>query len=162
MLAALRPRYWIPAIDRWSLAAPVLLVLVVGALAVLPSPPVEAVRKAPVAPPLRALAPSVIVSPRPGTVFISGAIGDLAGTAEPGGLVRLYHGTQVLRQTTATAEGRFLFHLANFPQGPHTLRVETVVVGPRSVWSGEVAFTVKTPAKATSPKKVAPKKKPAR
>ena len=161
MLAALRPRYWIPAIDRWSLAAPVLLVLVVVALAVLPAPPVAAVRKAPVAPPPRVLAPSVIVSPRPGTVFISGAIGDLAGTAEPGGLVRLYHGTQVLGQTTATAEGRFLFHLANFPPGPHTLRVETVV-GPRSVWSGEVAFTVKTPAKATSPKKVAPKKKPAR
>ena len=161
MLAALRPRYWIPAIDRWSLAAPVLLVLVAAALAVLPAPPVAPVRKAPVAPPPRALAPSVIVSPRPGTVFISGAIGDLAGTAEPGGLVRLYHGTQVLGQTVATAEGRFLFHLANFPQGPHTLRVETVA-GPRSVWSGEVAFTVQKPAKTTSPKKIAPKKKPVR
>ena len=138
-----------------------LLVLVVAALAVLPAPSVAAVRKAPVAPPPRALAPSVIVSPRPGTVFSSGAIGDLAGTAEPGGLVRLYHGTQVLGQTVATAEGRFLFHLANFPQGPHTLRVETVV-GPRSVWSGEFTFTVQTPAKAPSPKKVAPKKKPVR
>ncbi len=161
MLAALRPRYWIPAIDRWSLAAPVLLVLVVVALAVLPASPVAAVRKAPVAPPPRALAPSVIVSPRPGTVFTSGAVGDLAGTAEPGGLVRLYHGTQVLGQTTATAEGRFLFRLANFPPGPHTLRVETVV-GPRSVWSGEVAFSVQTPPKLTSPKKAAPKKKPVR
>lgn len=161
MLAALRPRYWIPAIDRRSLAAPVLLVLVVVALVVMPAPPVAALRKAPVAPPPRVLAPSVIVSPRPGTVFISGAIGDLAGTAEPGGLVRLYQGTQVLGQTTATADGRFLFRLANFPQGTHTLRVETVV-GPRSVWSGEVAFTVQKPAKATSPKKVAPKKKPVR
>jgi len=161
MLAALRPRYWIPAIDRWSLAAPVLLVLVVTALAMLPAPPVAAVRKTPVAPPPRALAPSVIESPRPGTVFISGAIGDLAGTAEPGGLVRLYHDTQVLGQTVATAEGRFLFHLANFPQGPHTLRVETIA-GPRSVWSGEVTFTVQKPAKATSPKKNAPKKKPVR
>lgn len=161
MLAALRPRYWIPAIDRWSLAAPVLLVIVVTALAVLPAPPVAAVRKAPVAPPPRALAPSVIVSPRPGTVFISGAIGDLAGTAEPGGLVRLYHGTQVLGQTVATADGRFLFRLANFQPGPHTLRVETVA-GPRSVWSDEVTFTVQTPAKAPSPKKIAPKKKPVR
>lgn len=161
MLAALRPRYWIPAIDRWSLAAPVLLVLVVTALAMLPAPPVAAFRKAPVAPPPRPLAPSVIVSPPPGTVFISGAIGDLAGTAEPGGLVRLYHDTQVLGQTVATAEGRFLFHLADFPPGPHTLRVETVA-GPRSVWSGEVAFTVQKPAKATPPKKIAPKKKPVR
>ena len=150
-----KPRYWIPGYDGWYLAAPVGFVLLVVALCLLPRKPLAAAR--PAGPPPRVLTATSLLWPKPGAVFHDGKVGDVGGTAEPGGLVRLYYGTALIGQTVADANGRFRFQLAGFPAGPATLRAETLI-GARSMWSGEVTFTVASAAKPVTPKKPGKKK----
>ena len=153
------PRYWIPGYDTPSLAAPVLLAVVLLLLAVLPTPKVSVVRRPP--PPMAA---TLISRPAPGAVLIAGQAFDLAGTAQPGGTIRLYYGTRILCQSTAEPDGSFRFQLSRFPVGTHSLRVEAVARG-RSQWSTELQLrfeaarptaavktkTVKPPAKKKAP-----------
>ena len=156
------PRYWIPGYDTPSLAAPVVLAAVLLLLAVLPTPKVPIVRRPPPLPPLAA---TLITRPVPGAVLIAGQAFDLAGTAQPGGTVRLYYGTRILSQSTAEPDGSFRFQLSRFPVGIHSLRVEAVAHG-RSQWSTELQLRFEAarpaaPVKAKSVKPPAKKKAPA-
>ncbi|HTH47311.1 MAG TPA: hypothetical protein VMB21_07350 [Candidatus Limnocylindria bacterium] len=156
-----RPRYWIPGYDRWSLIAPGLCVIVVAVLFVLPKRAVEPVRAYRTVP-LPPLAATTIVTPLAGSIFRAGQVGDLAGAAQPGSMVRLYYGTNVIAQVPVPADGRYRFRISNFPPGQHTLRAQAVV-GARSQWSDEVTFTVQAAPKApTATKKPAPAKKKGR
>ncbi len=155
------PRYWIPGYDAFSLAAPVLLVIVGILLAILPAPKVPYVRRVTPPPPL---APTLILQPQAGAVLPPLKPFELIGSAQPGGTVRLYYGVQILAQTTAAMDGAYRFNLAQFPAGAHTVRVETVFRG-RSQWSTELAlrFDVPHPPAAKTPVKsgkVPVKKKP--
>jgi hypothetical protein len=136
----------------------VLLAVVLLLLAVLPTPKVPIVRRPPPPP----LAATLITRPIPGAVLIAGQAFDLAGTAQPGGTVRLYYGTRILSQTEAAADGSFQFQLSRFPAGIHSLRVEAVAHG-RSQWSTELQlrFEAARPAAAVKAKitKVPTKKK---
>lgn len=156
-----RPRYWIPGYDRWSLIAPGLCVLLVALIFVLPkpvAPPVQRVRQVALPP----LAPTVILTPLTGSSYRVGQVGDLAGTAQPGSMVRLYYGTNLIGQVPILADGQYRFQIGKFPVGQHTLRTEAVV-GARSQWSTEVTFTVLAAPKAPTPtKKTAPPKKKTR
>ncbi len=154
------PRYWIPGYDNYSLAAPVLLVIVGILLAILPAPKVPYVRPTVPPPPL---APTLILQPQAGATLPPLKPFELVGSAQPGGTVRLYFGVQILAQTTAGVDGAYRFQLAQFPAGTHTVRVETISRG-HSQWSTELALhfdlphpTVQKPA--PKPSKVPTKKK---
>ncbi len=154
-----RPRYWIAGYDRWSLIAPGLCVLLFALVLVLPKPPAPVYRPAP----LRPLAATTILTPLPGSLFRVGQVGDLAGTAEPGSLVRLYYGTNAIGQTLVATNGTYRFQISSFPAGQHTLRA-AAIVGARSQWSTEVTFTVQAAPKtaALPTKKPGPAKKKAK
>lgn len=154
-----RPRYWIAGYDRWSLIAPGLCVLIVALLFVLPksAAPTPVYRPAPLPP----LAATTIATPLPGATFRIGQVGDLLGTAQPGSMVRLYYGTNVIGQVPVLADGRYRFQLSTFPAGQHTLRAQAVV-GARSQWSSEVTFTVQAAPKSSATKKPVPAKKKTR
>ena len=154
-----RPRYWIAGYDRWSLIAPGLCALLFALVLVLPKPPAPAPVYRSV--PLRPLAATTILTPLPGSLFRVGQVGDLAGTAEPGSLVRLYYGTNAIGQTLVATNGTYRFQISSFPTGQHTLRA-VAIVGARSQWSTEVTFTVQAaPKPVTTPTKkpASPKKK---
>jgi hypothetical protein len=153
-----RPRYWIPGYDQWSLIVPGLCVLCFVLVFVLPKPPAPAPVYRSV--PLRPLAATTILTPLPGSVFRVGQVGDLAGTAEPGSLVRLFYGTNAIGQTLVATNGTYRFQISTFPAGQHTLRA-AAIVGARSQWSTEVTFTVQAAPKASTPTKkpASPKKK---
>ena len=150
------PRYWIPGYDTPSLAAPVLLVILVVLLCVLPTPKVAVVRQAPAPPPM---APTLILRPQTGAVLPPLKPFELLGTAQPGGTVRIYFGTVILAQTQAATDGIYRFQLAQFPAGTHSLRVEAVFRG-RSQWSTELALRFDQPHPTPSKPAAKPAKAP--
>ena len=107
--------------------------------------------------PVPAIRPTRIESPFPNSLFWKDRLGDVEGTAEPGSLVRLFHGDKLLSQTVASADGRFRFQLMHFPPGTHVVRV-IATLGRAAEASEPVTFVVKA---ERAPKPAAETAKPA-
>ena len=165
-----RPSLWEPGFDTAHLAVPVLILLLVGLLLVLPTPPATPPRS--VSAPAPVLQPTTWLTPLPGTSFAPGQTLVVEGLAHPGSVVRLYWYSDPLGDPVVVPpDGRWRFQVANVPAGTHTLRAGALVAG-RSVWSPEFTLQVVMPepmkpqpkvqSKAKAPAKPAPKPKAAK
>lgn len=92
---------------------------------------------------IAAMRPTRIESPSQNALFWRDRLGDVEGTAEPGSLIRLFHGDRLLSQSTASPDGRFRFRLLDFPAGSHTVRV-IATLDRRAQASETVSFLVKS------------------
>lgn len=143
-----RPRYWIGWYDRWHLVP---LAALVGLLAWLGTRPRPVVRPLPVAPRLEPVAPvlqpTLLETPLSGGSWKSSQVLEVAGRAQPGTRVVLFHASPgrpeaALAQTVADAAGRFRFALSGLTAGDQTLRVVAYSHDGRFAPSVPVPFSV--------------------
>ena len=150
------PRYWVDGFDRWHFPVVIVWALVLTTLAVLPKPKAAPIRQAS-PPPARRLAPTVIQTPPSGSTYAGRQPDSIAGSAEPGVIVRLYLGQQFVGQALSGLDGHFQFHVNALPRGTNSLRIVAVAAGQAS-WSPPITVVI-APPPANSRQHTTPKLK---